>query len=789
MKLFRGIFFPVPFLLAGIAPVIADEIVSLDLIREASGSVEARLPYATSTAVRAGDRLELASDAGYEFALVVTQTNVSELGNRVIRATTDVGGKALLVVGKDGELVGSITEMGERHQISTSADDQRQIIREGYSGHEKKIDDGGLAPKAEIREQIINLELDDLEFGSSQSPIIAAERSSDVIYPTYKPGAAEMSVLMYYDDSMSNALSTIDFITQVANDAFADSGVAISIKVVATRSLNIDDELSHRDLLGLMREEAPPFSDLSADRAFHSADLVYILRHTRGSEEDLCGLADYGVYKQSHARIRYLGLVQWEPSNGVDPYCPDITFAHEVGHNLGAAHNREELTDEGELPHGAYSYSYGRTFPGIWRTIMGYTIDGNEPTLALFSSPDLTCEGNPCGKPASSADSADNVSTFQSTGHLIASNEGPFAFEAVTTYASRREERTCTTSDEADGFFRGVYLNNQSPFSVEIVSTHFGRPDGTYLVSERDAGELIVESGKIYGWGFCREADEDPVMGTSYDKAFHRYVHPETGQIVETITHEWDDSYEGEYRDVRVASGQGGSVSGNPTQSVRVGSSQTFTFTPDSGYALASIQSNCSGKKSGNSYTVDVGQDDCFVEATFQAVAEEATLRLLIEGPKSGESYSGIGTLRGWAVAEEGIDYVEIYIDGAFYQNAPYGGRRGDVGNIFPEIEGSKDSGFALAFNYSNLSAGNHTLKAVAVTDGGRQLEQTSQFSVTKFHKNYIRPTDDVNLNSASCSLRNDEISVIDALIDGRVYDMSMKWRSSDQGFEIYEIR
>jgi len=769
---------------------LADEVISFDLVRTSAGTLEARMPYESSNSVRVGDRLELSSDDGYEFGLEISKTSYSELGNRIIHATTDAGGKALLVVGKDGELIGSITEMGERHQISTSADGQRQITKEGYSGYEKKIDDGGLAPKAQIPEQIIDLELDELEVGYSQAPIMNAEPSSDVIYPTYKTGTAKISVLMYYDDSMSNPLSAIDFITQVANDVYADSGASIQIDIVGTKSLDIDDEASHYDLKSAMSVGEAPFEEIESDRRFFEADLVYLLRETEAPDgEDPCGIASYGVYKQRHWSASYTGLVQWAPRNGGGAYCSDLSFAHELGHNLGAAHNREDLTDEGELKYGAYSYSYGRTVPSRWRTVMGYVIDGYEPYVALFSSPDLTCQGDPCGKPASSADSADNVSTFHSTGHLIASNEGPFAYEAVSTYASRKGESACTTSDDEAGFWTGVVLRNQSPLPVELVSTHFKRSNGSYVVYEHDADERVAQPESITGAGFCRAEEDAPIFGTTYTEGFMRYRHPETGAIVETETHEAASDFDGEYRQVRVALGQGGSVSGNPSRSARLGSSQTFTFTPESGYELSGIQSNCSGRRSGNSYTVDVDQDNCFVEATFQAVAQEATLRLSIEGPKTGESYSGIGTLRGWAVAEEGIDYVEIYIDGAFYQNAPYGGRRGDVGNIFPEIEGSKDSGFALAFNYNNLSVGNHTLKAVAVTDNGRQLEQTSQFSVTKFHKNYIRPSDNVDLNSAVCSVQDDEISVIDALIDGRVYDISMKWRSSDQGFEIYEIR
>ena len=599
------------------APSIADDLVSFDLARQLSGSLEARMPYEVSTAIREGDRLELVSADGYDFGLSVSKTTYSPLGSRIIHASTDGGGKAIIVVDDAGGLLGSITEFGQRYRISTTADGQRLLLREGYSGREKRIDDGGVPPpRADMPDSRFFFDLKEEELSSSPSRVMKAERSSDVIYPTYKTGTAKISVLMYYDDSMSNVFSTIDFITQVANDAYADSGAKIEIDIVGTKALDIDDEASHYDLRTSMSEGEAPFADIESDRSFFEADLVFILRDTEAPDgEDPCGVTTYGVYKQRHYRSRFSGLVQWDPADGVSSYCSDFAFAHEVGHLLGAAHDRADRTEDSELTGGAYSFSYGTSLDGVFRTVMG--VSGFPKRLGLFSSPNLNCDGYPCGKPASSADSADNVSTFQSTGHLIASNEGPFAFEAVSTYATRGKERACTTSDETDGFFRGVYIRNQSAFSVELQSIHYGRPDGTYRVFEYEDDAYTLGPSGARGGGYCREEGEDPVMGTTYDKAFFRYLHPETGQIVQTATHEWDDSYEGEYTTVRVASGQGGSVSGNTTQSVRVGSSQTFTFTPVGGYEVANIQSNCSGSKSGNSYTVDVGQDNCFVEASF----------------------------------------------------------------------------------------------------------------------------------------------------------------------------
>ena len=782
--------FPLIAIATLVSSAFADEIISFDLVRTSAGTLEARMPYESSTSVRVGDRLELSSDDGYDFRLSVSKTSYSELGNRIIHASTDAGGKAVLVVSTDGTMLGSISEYGERHQISTTADGRKRIVREGYTGFEKRIDEGGLAPEQVEPVAEIQLELGEQEAFSTPYRIMKNEQSSEVIYPTYMTGTATISVLMYYDDSMSNPLSTIDFITQLANDVFADSGVQIKVDIVGTRSLDIDDDMPHADVQSAMNEGVSPFEEIAADRSFFAADLVYILRATRSSEdENVCGLAPYGVFKNYHYRSQFEGLVQWKPSNGFDSYCSDLTFAHELGHSLGAAHNREELTDDGEVPLGAYSYSYGRTIPGVIRTVMGYTIDGNEPYEPLFSSPALVCGGYACGKPAGTADSADNVSTFHSTGHLIASNEGAFAFEAVSTYATRGDESTCTTSDETDGFFRGVYIQNQSAFSVEVLSTHFGRPDGTYRITEHDAESFTLEPGRTYGWGFCREDGEDPVMGTVYDKAFHRYLHPETGQIVETTTHEWDDSYDGEYRTVRVASGQGGSVSGNTTKSVRVGSSQTFNFTPNSGYVIDSIQSNCSGQRNGNSFTVDVGQDNCFVEAVFQEVEDQGELRLSLETPVQRQTYTGIATVRGWAIAEEGIDRVDVYIDDSFFQSAPYGGEREDVGGAFPSVDGSSYSGFALTYNYSLLSRGEHKVRAEAITNDGRTISRTKTFSVDNFHKPFIGPEDEVSLNNASCSVMDSEISIFDAYIDGRAYDLMLEWRSADQNFQIFDIR
>ena len=55
--------------------------------------------------------------------------------------------------------------------------------------------------------------------------------------------------------------------------------------------------------------------------------------------------------------------------------------------------------------------------------------------------------------------------------------------------------------------------------------------------------------------------------------------------------------------------------------------------------------------------------------------AADPTLRVVLEEPVAGETHGGVGNLRGWAVASEGIEKIEIWIDGAYAFDAHTAGR------------------------------------------------------------------------------------------------------------------
>ena len=62
----------------------------------------------------------------------------------------------------------------------------------------------------------------------------------------------------------------------------------------------------------------------------------------------------------------------------------------------------------------------------------------------------------------------------------------------------------------------------------------------------------------------------------------------------------------------------------------------------------------------------------CSVLIGFSAsVKAEDVFRLMLEEPINGEIHGGVGNLRGWAVASDGIEKVEIFIDGEYVFDAP----------------------------------------------------------------------------------------------------------------------
>ena len=175
------------------------------------------------------------------------------------------------------------------------------------------------------------------------------------------------------------------------------------------------------------------------------------------------------------------------------------------------------------------------------------------------------------------------------------------------------------------------------------------------------------------------------------------------------------------------------------------------------------------------------------LESSSTPPTPDTTLRVSLETPVSGDAYTGIGTLSGWALADSGIERIEIHIDGQFAFDVAYGNQRSDVGNVFPEIDNSSKSGFSTRYNFSNLTPGEHTVTVVAISKANNSVESSSQFNTTRFSQPFISDGA-VSLDAASCQLQAEQITILDAEVAGSTYTIKAKWKASTQDFDIIEI-
>ena len=229
-----------------------------------------------------------------------------------------------------------------------------------------------------------------------------------------------------------------------------------------------------------------------------------------------------------------------------------------------------------------------------------------------------------------------------------------------------------------------------------------------------------------------------------------------------------------------------------------ISTSGTETFNSGFSSALNNVFSHTFNRTGATNYQCDPHDRNMYGTVTVISTAEptdpinpdvDTIFNLSLGEPINGETHSGIGNLRGWAVSSNGIDRVEIFIDGKYRYDAPYGGLRVDVEAAFSNLDGSLLSGYSLAFGYADLGPGQHTVKAIAYDSLGNSTEESSTFTVVVYDKNFINSNEVVDLSGSTVSASGDEIMINDAVIGQEGYNLKLKWRTAEQGFEVIEIQ
>ncbi len=200
-------------------------------------------------------------------------------------------------------------------------------------------------------------------------------------------------LLVLYSESSSDLYSDpvlrITHLVNVTNQLTADSHMPLDLEIAHIERVNYPDGFSMVDALeAVTLNTDAAFNSVPALRNEHEADLVVLFRPY--ANDGLCGYAWVGAQSSngdfSDPRQADFGF------STVAINCSDYTLAHELGHNLGLVHSRQETPEGGSLAHGA---GYG-TRNGF-ATIMADASSFNAIKLPVLSSPASMCQGEPCG--------------------------------------------------------------------------------------------------------------------------------------------------------------------------------------------------------------------------------------------------------------------------------------------------------------------------------------------------------------------------------------------------------
>jgi hypothetical protein len=204
-----------------------------------------------------------------------------------------------------------------------------------------------------------------------------------------------------------------------ANNAYTQSDINMQLNLVYRAETNYvetlpsDSDAYERDLNKLTDPSDGVMDEAHTLRDRYGADMVSLLI----SNNAFCGLS----WQLRDTSIDFSGyafsVVNMECAAG------NLSLPHELGHNMGALHDR--IASAGDS--GVFSYSYGyHDVLGAFRTVMAYPNEDSCPAatcarIARFSNPNVMYDGRPTGRPENDPLSANNALTFNNLRTLYAS--------------------------------------------------------------------------------------------------------------------------------------------------------------------------------------------------------------------------------------------------------------------------------------------------------------------------------------------------------------------------------
>jgi Metallo-peptidase family M12 len=294
----------------------------------------------------------------------------------------ETGESAMLMWWKNGRLTGMLSYNGHVYSVLRDGDEIRAVREVGprmapASGHTDASDARGAARSAQKPGKWPSLL-------AADTPAVEPFSDAERLAMEAKKITIDLMVL-YTSKAASHYIrdpaEVVALAVEQTNQTFRNSGLAnINLRLVHTQSIDYDEIAGeHFGHLYGMVDGVGPLKAIRKLRDEKRADIVGLIVDDPSS----CGLSTrvgadaeeaYFVAHHSCAAIAY-------------------SLAHEVGHILGARHDRQ--TDGNNAP---FPFGHGYVNGNKWRDLMSYQdICGGCPRIPYWSNPRIMYKGEPTG--------------------------------------------------------------------------------------------------------------------------------------------------------------------------------------------------------------------------------------------------------------------------------------------------------------------------------------------------------------------------------------------------------
>jgi hypothetical protein len=308
------------------------------------------------------------------------------------RPLAEGAGQALLVV-QDGNVAGSVqTASGEFYRIR-SVNSRVHVIRQVTYQGAPPVEDAVPVPDSEVPQ-------------AAYAQQAVAQQSA----------ATTLDVMVVYTAAARQAAggtagiqSEIQLAIAELTQSFTNSGVQMQARLAHSAEVSYNEQIDLSTSLARLRTTGDGYMDeIHALRDQYGADVVALLVNGPGSNGGTVGtgyiMQTVGSYFSAYA----FSVTEVNFATG-----PSYALLHEIGHNLGCAHDRANSGSAGAYP---YSYGYQRSTTPRFRDIMAYNCSGvNCPTINYWSNPNVNYQGYPTGVSSSASNSADNSQSLNNT--------------------------------------------------------------------------------------------------------------------------------------------------------------------------------------------------------------------------------------------------------------------------------------------------------------------------------------------------------------------------------------